>query len=155
MPLKILDAGTLRTITRLFIRQSGVDRRIRTLKVMDGGTLRTVATFADPLSVTAGGVAGNGTGGSTQTVQTSQTTAIVSGGFSPYTYQWTLITNEGGTPSFAVSPTSAATVFRKPNVDPDASWTDIFQVTVTDAVGSTATASIGVQFSNFNFGGTA
>ena len=155
MPLKIRDSGTLREISRLYIRQSGVNRPIRTLKVLDGGTLRTVAVFADPLSVTASGVSGNGTGTSSQTVTTTETTAIVSGGFAPYTYSWALFTNDGGTPSTAISPSSASTRFQKASVAPDATWTDIWQVTVTDAVGGTATAAISAQFSNFNFGGSA
>lgn len=153
MGLKIQDAGTLRTITRLYIRQGGVNRRIRTLKIMDGGTLRTVATFADTLSVSADGASGNGPGTGPSNVTTDSTTAVVSGGFAPYTYAWSLVTNGGGTASTATNPTSATTAFQKANVPQDASYTDVWQVTVTDAVGSTATAAASAQFSNFNFGG--
>lgn len=155
MTLTVKDSGTSREITRAYVRQGGALRTIREIKVLDGGTLRTVAVFADPLSVTASGVSGNGTGTSSQTVTTTETTAIVSGGFAPYTYSWTLFTNDGGTPSTAISPTSASTRFQKANVAPDATWADIWQVTVTDAVGGTATAAISAQFSNFNFGGSA
>ena len=153
MSLKVQDAGTLRTITNLYIRTAGGNRRIRTLKVMVGGTLRTVATFADTMSVTVGGAVGNAYGSGPANVTTNNTTAVVTGGFSPYTYAWSLVSNGGGTASTATNPTSATTAFQKVNVPQDASYTDVWQVTVTDAVGSTATAATSAQFSNFNFDG--
>ena len=143
MALKIQDAGTLREITRLYIRQSGVNRRIRTLKVMDGGTLRTVAVFADPLSVTASGVSGTGT---SSVVTTNTTTATPSGGFGPYTYVWTRISAGAADPSTATSSLSATTAFRKTGMAPGQFAQDFWRVTVTDSIGSTATADISATF---------
>ena len=153
MAFTIPDGGTSRTITRAYVRQDGVTRAVKRIQVMDGGALRTVATFADAMSVTVGGAVGNAYGSGPANVTTNNTTAVVTGGFSPYTYAWSLVSNGGGTASTATNPTSATTAFQKVNVPQDASYTDVWQVTVTDAVGSTATAATSAQFSNFNFDG--
>ena len=143
MGLAIKDAGTLRTISRLYIRQSGVNRRIRTLKVMDGGTLRTVAVFADALTVSAFNVRGID---SSSTVTTRETTATVSGGFGPYTYLWERVIAGGGDASTAATPTRASTAFTKTGMFPGQSSTDTWRVTVTDSTGATATTEISATF---------
>ncbi|WPZ05481.1 hypothetical protein [Pelagerythrobacter marinus] len=143
MSLQIRDAGTLRTITRLTIRQAGVNRSIRTLKVMDGGVLRTVAIFADPLAVTAPDTNGHQ---DSSTVITNLITATPSGGFSPYTYAWSLIANGGASPSTATAPTSAGTSFSKSGLIPGQTVTDTWRVTVTDSLGQTASHDISATF---------
>lgn len=153
MALKIQDAGTLRTITGLKIKQAGVLRTIKKLYVQDGGTLRLVARFADPLTVSATNIGGSGNGAATQTVTTPSRTATVAGGFSPFTYSWTLVSSGGGTPSTAGTPTMAATTFSKPNVAVNETYQDIWRVTVTDDSGDTATDTLVVTFSNFSTGG--
>lgn len=153
MPLKILDSGTLRTIQTLYIRQSGVNRRIRSLKVMDGGTLRTVAVFADPLTVSASptSVSGTQSGEGPITVNTSSTTATPSGGLGPFTYSWAYVS--GGISASANSPASATTSFRAE--PPPGSFTSTMRVTVTDAFGQTATADVSATFNNVYSGAGA
>lgn len=143
MALKILDAGTLRTIKTLYIRQSGVMRRIRTMKVMDGGTLRTVAVFADPMTVSANGTSQTSSSG---TITAGPVAANVSGGFAPYAYAWVLETNLSGAPSTANSPTLASTTFTKTSVPPSSEQSDLWRVTVTDALGDTASDTCLINF---------
>lgn len=135
MAITILDGGTLRTITKAYVKQAGVLRAIRTIKVQDGGTLRTVATFADPLSVF---VTDTGKVASSSTMTTDPATASPSGGFAPYTYAWTLVTNGGGAASTANTPTLASTTFTKTGLSPGSDITDVWRCTVTDALGNTA-----------------
>lgn len=140
MPLKIQDAGTLRTIKRLWIKQAGVLRRIRTLKVMDGDELRTVGVFSDPLAVFlppgAGDVEFVPPGGSTLVVATA--TAAVSGGFGPFSYSWSYVSGDVFTIG---SPTSATASFSK-TLTGNSHQSGTYRVTVTDSVGDTATATI-------------
>lgn len=150
---RVRDSGALRTITAMYAKQAGVMRRIKTVKVMSGGTLRLVARFADPLTVSASPTSGAGNGAGTQTVTSGTSTATPSGGFSPFTYSWTLVSSGGGTASTANSPSSASTTFSKPNVAVNDAYTDTWRVTVTDSLGDTATDDITVTFSNISTGG--
>ena len=109
MGFSIKDAGTLRSIRTLWIKQAGVMRRIRTLKVMNEGTLRTVAVFSDPLAVSAPNASSTG---SSSTQVTNSVTATATGGFAPYSYQWTLVSSEGSTPSTDYFPRMASRSFR-------------------------------------------
>lgn len=144
MGLRIQDAGTLRTITKCTIRQAGIDRNIKTIKAMDGDVLRTVAKFADDLTVSAGNTFGSDEG---PTSTTNPETATPSGGFSPYTYAWTLQASEG-TASVANTPSSATTSFTKTNVPLGTVQTDTWRVTVTDSTGETAFTDIFAAFAH-------
>lgn len=143
MTFRIQDAGTLRTITKGTVRVAGINRPLKTIKVQDGGSLRLVATFADPLSVTAGGGLA---AGASSSLTTNSVTATPSGGFAPYTYAWTLITNGGRNASTAGSPTSATTTFTKTGLINGDSIDDTWRVTVTDSIGQTATADTTASF---------
>ena len=147
MAIKVKDAGTLRTITGMTVKQGGISRTIRQAKVQDGGTLRTVATFADPLavSITPSSVSGTQSGGGSDVVvNTGFATASPSGGFSPYTYSWTYVS--GAAAAYANSPTNATTNFGA-TVSPGTS-TASMRVTVTDAAGATATETVTATFNN-------
>lgn len=149
--IRIQDAGTLRTITRGSVRVAGVTRALRTIKVMDGGVLRTVAVFADPLSVSISPSALAAFAQENTTVTTDTASASPTGGLAPFTYAWTLQANGGGTASTANSASSATTSFTKTNVPLETTYSDTWRVTVTDAVGQTATANIIASFTNFSF----
>lgn len=155
MTFQVLDAGTLRTISAGQVKVAGVMRPLRFIKAMDGGSLRTVATFIQPLTVSANDAGGNGDGTEGTTVSTTiASTATPSGGLGPFTYAWTLIANGGGDASYANTPSAASTTFNKGNVPASQIYADTWRVTVTDSLGSTATADITVTFRNISSGGT-
>jgi hypothetical protein len=147
MAIKVQDAGTLRTITGIQVKQSGIVRDIKQVKVQDGGVLRTVATFADPLAVSSNSPFATA---ANSTLTTNTATATPTGGFSPYTYAWTLVTNGGGTASTASSASTASTTFTKTGVPSGTDITDFWKVTVTDSLGSTAEKTVDVVFSNIS-----
>lgn len=153
MAFRFQDGGTVRTAARLRLKQAGVLRSAKRIRLLDDGTLRQVAVFADPLTVSAPAVTGRGTGLATNTVATPQITATPAGGFGPYTYAWTLVSNGGGTASVAVNPSNATTSFSKQNVAVGQAFTDTWRVTVTDSTGDTATEDVSVTFSNLSTGG--
>lgn len=138
MPLKIQDAGTLRTIKRLWIKQAGVLRRIRTLKVMDGDELRTVGVFSDPLAVAVPpGVTGvEFAPPGTPVLVSTSAGAVVIGGIGPFSYSWARVSGEVFTIG---SPSSASTSFSKTLVG-NVQQSGTYRVTVTDSVGDTASA---------------
>lgn len=147
MSIRVQDNGTLRTITGIKVRQGGVTRTIRQVKVQHGDTLRTVATFADPLTVSASPTSVSGTqsgGGSDVLVNTGFTTATPAGGFSPYTYSWAYVS--GAAAATANTPSSATTNFGA--TVPAGTSQATMRVTVTDAAGETATATVTATFNN-------
>jgi len=150
MPLKALDAGTLRTARFLTAKAGGLDRRVRTAKVFDGSTLRTVAVFADPLTVTISPAEVSGTQGSNDPipVTTNQASASPAGGLPPYSYAWTRVSGGVGA---ADTPAMASTFFTA-TIGPG-SATSTFRVTVTDSGGAPATADVVAEFNNVGGGG--
>lgn len=122
----------------------GTLRTVKTLKVMDNGNLRLVGNFYSDVvaSISPSSAYGTSTGG---LATTNSVTASASGGLFPYTYSWALISHDNpGTP-VAVSPTTATTSFRGL---PDGTAT--FRVTVTDSLGSRATANVLASFANIS-----
>lgn len=151
--LRILDAGTWREITRLHVRQAGVWRTLKTLKVMNGGVWRTVGVFADPFSVTVSPLAlyssftRTETGLSPpETLTSDLATAVPAGGLPPYSYSWAHLSGD----TFTVShPTNAGTYFSHLFTS-YGTRAGTYRITVTDSVGSTATADLQIQI-DFSF----
>jgi hypothetical protein len=148
---RILDNGTLRTITRGWVKQAGVLRRLKTGKAMHGGTLRTVAIFADALTASASPLASEGdytgSGAFPPLFLTADlVTAIPIGGLSPYTYSWTHVSGDTFTLS---SPATAGTYFSH-NFTTYGTRSGTYRCTVTDSVGITATVDVPVQI-QFSF----
>ena len=150
MAIKIVDAGVTRTITAGKVRVAGITRNLLSIKVMDGGTLRTVATFVQPMSVS---LSASSVSGASQNdpIYTGSTTATPSGGKGPYSYAWTIQSFEG-VESTALYPSMSSTGFTKSVPDGDTE-TDVWRVTVTDSLGSTATATVSARFTNIPGGG--
>lgn len=118
----------------------GAWRQLRTLKAWDGTSWRLIGNFAPALSVTITPsiVSGTSFGGE---AGTTAATATPTGGQAPYTYVWALVSNTNpGTP-FATSPASATTPF-----EGEVGGNGIFSVTITDALGTTATATVTARF---------
>lgn len=143
MTMKVQDAGTLRTITGMQVKQSGITRTIREVKVQDGGTLRTVAIFADPLTVSAS----DATGVSTTSTATADSVATPSGGFSPYTYAWANLT---GTATIISGSATANPTFQETGLAIEETRLSTYRVTVTDDAGQTATDDITVSLSRIS-----
>lgn len=144
MPVRIMTSGGLRTIQRLRVMHFGQLRTVKTLKVMDNGSLRLVGNFYSDVvaSISPSSAYGTSTGG---LATTNSVTASASGGLFPYTYSWSRISNDNpGTP-FAVNPSLATTTFRGM---PDGKAT--FRVTVTDSLGTQATADVVASFVNIS-----
>lgn len=141
--VSVLTPGGLKEVTRWQGLHLGVVRLFRTLRVMDASELRYVGSFIPPisLSVAPGEAFGGAFGGQ---VTTNTVTASVSGGQSPYSYAWSLISNNNpGTP-FATNPANATSAFSG-LVGGDA----VFRVTATDALGSVTSADIFVNFASY------
>lgn len=148
MSIRVQDSGTLRTLTGMQVKQSGITREIRTVRVQDGGTLRTVAVFAEDLAINALGT--EVAGASSSLTTTTPAAANVSGGLSPFTYSWVRLTNGGGNGSTASSPTNASTNFTKTGLLPGNEFSDTWQVTVTDSTGATVSDTVSVTFTYNN-----
>lgn len=142
MAIRVVDAGSvLRTATSLKVQDGGTLRRILRVKAMDAtSTLRTVATFVPPLTATVttdgGSTVPIGIGGNLYQI-IYWAYATPAGGLGPYTYSWAAISGGGGwsitDATSASSAFSTTTAIYAPAV---------FRVTVTDAIGQTATADI-------------
>ena len=81
------------------------------------------------------------------TVTTATATASVTGGTAPYTFAWAL--DSGNVGWTATNPTAATTSFRFATIGPGDSEFGVFEVTVTDARGRTATGTVEVQAYNY------
>lgn len=148
MAIKIKDAGgTLRTITSIKVQDGGTLRPVQTVKILDGSTLRTVAELVSSLTVaiTPDTIEG---GGRNSGITSNAATATPTGGLAPYTYAW-VITSGTAT---ATSPTLATTTFRQEGIPEDTVMVATAQVTVTDAIGQTATDTTGMTFTRTYFG---
>lgn len=146
--LSVRQGGALREIKRLRLLQLGSLRDIRVLKQLNGGTLRIVGQFAPALSVSASPSSVSGAtssfSGPPQGVVTNSTTATPAGGVAPYTYAWT-ITGQGS--PGALSPNAAKTAFVA-TVPCGETYSNTATVTVTDAIGQTATDTVAAQFTH-------
>lgn len=83
-------------------------------------------------------------------VATRSTTASVVGGSPPYTYAWTLLSDDGlGGAWTVLSPDSATAAFRASAIADGAESTATFRCTVTDARGATGTADVTAVARNY------
>lgn len=139
MGIKIRDElGILRTVTRIRFRDaSNVLRTIQTVKMRDdGNTLRTVFVYLSAaLSTTV--LIGVDSGASVSgDVTSGSVTCNVTGGTSPFTYNWELVS---GTALVTIdSPTSASTTFTVTGAFDGVDYNATFKCTVTDDNGIVA-----------------
>lgn len=114
------------------------------------GAWRQIATFVPALSVAISPTTASATG---STVTTNSVTATPTGGLGPFTYAWTLVSNSGVTSPAITSPSTAATRFTGSPTDGH-SGTATFRCTVTDSLGTVATADVeATWFIPFDTGG--
>ena len=144
--MKVRDGGAWRDIDSGKAYIDGAWRDLTEAKAYIAGAWETIATFIPPLSASIGGIGASAiiSGGGLAT--TNSVTATPTGGRAPYSYSWALLTGTGVT---ATAPTSATTAFRRtmlPEDEDNGSW----RVTITDDLGTTATADVAVNFASFN-----
>jgi hypothetical protein len=134
-------AGAWREFNRAEIYIGGQWRRLTRAEGYIGGQWRSLATFIQPLTVSISPSQVQGFANpfkpTTQTITTSTAIATPSGGLGPYTYLW----------SAGNSPTLASNSFTA-TLPGDSELTQNPSVTVTDALGSTANASVEAYFLN-------
>jgi len=126
---EVLIGGAWRTITRGEQYRSGAWKRI--------------AAFVSPMSVTANDATGSIVNRKPAPVTSNFSIATPTGGLAPYSYAWTII--EGS--AVTLTPNNAATQFRGV-VAPGNDTYSIARVVCTDALGTTATTTVGISLFN-------
>lgn len=143
MTMRVRLGGAWKEIVGGRVFANGAWRVLKTIKVFADDEWRDVAGFSTgPLSVTISPTFVEKRG-SNSTLTTVIATAIPTGGITPYTYSWV---RTAGTKGVANNPTSAVTTFTATGMAVDEYSTNTFRVTVTDAVGTTATKTMTVIF---------
>jgi hypothetical protein len=143
--MEVRCGGAWRTITTGEAFVNGAWRTLRYGEAYIDGAWKQVATFVQPLTLS---VSPPSTGANAGATTTPSVTATPSGGLGPFTYSWAKLSGDAVS---ANSPSLATTSFTLTSGSPPANAT--FRCTVTDALGSTATADVGVLFSNASSGG--
>ena len=153
MPASIFFGGALRPLKAESVMIGGTLRKLKTVKVMRGGVLVTVATYRTvaPLSaVSSPNLAyGYASGTGPQVVTSDPVVATVTGGASPFTYAWAIVS---GTTVNITNPTSATTQFQKLT---GSSVMAGARCTITDSLGATTTCDCAVQLEKDTGGGYA
>jgi hypothetical protein len=132
-------AGAWRSVGSGDVYIDGQWRRLTRSEAYVGGAWETGDRFLIPLTATGTGEVG---GFGYIYVTTDPATVTPNGGLAPYTYSWVRLSGTYGT---ATIPTAATTTFYA--TPPSGSiQTSVFRCTVTDSLGSTATADVTVTF---------
>jgi hypothetical protein len=143
MPVSVFSAGALRPLKAESVMIGGTLRKLKTVKVMRGGILVTIAMYqtTSPLSaVSSPNLAyGYSSGRGPIYVSSNPVTATVTGGVSPFTYSWVIVS---GTSVIITNPSSATTQFEKVT---GTSVTAGARCTVTDSLGAVTTCDCAVQ----------
>lgn len=137
MTIKVRVGGATREITSFKVKVAGTLRTVRTVKVQSGGVLRTVYSSAGDMSAAASAPTVYGSA-DTARVDSDQVTVTPTGGVGPYTYSWARTSGSG----LILTPSFATTSFYINGLTPGQLVSGVFQCTVTDSLGATATASV-------------
>lgn len=146
--MEAFTGGTWRTITSAEAYVNGAWQRLQYAEAYVNGAWRTIATFASALSLT---INPHDVTSPTNPMSGSAF-AIPSGGVSPFTYAWSLVSSSGLTGITINSPTAANTTITAST----SSTTDgsgglaTVRCVVTDSLGATASATAGVSFALFS-----
>lgn len=102
------------------------------------------------VSITPGYAIGVGASSIAILLYTNAVTGAASGGSPPYTYAWTIDSDDGGSPDWViVSPSSASTNFSVSSVPPLVARDAVMKVTATDARGATGEATVTAWIENY------
>lgn len=142
------------------VRVGGAWKEVASARVYVGGAWRTlvearayvssawetIANFVPDLTVSVSPPGASGSTSGAGAVTTNSVTATPSGGKGPYTYAWTRIL---GNASTVTSPASATTTFQR-FMPPGEEAAETWRVTVTDNLGTAASADIIASFISFD-----
>lgn len=147
--MRVRVNGAWEDIDSGLVRVGNAWKQLASIRVYVGGAWKEGKTFVPALSLAITpdvGVSGSRTGAGL--VTTTAATATPTGGLAPYTYAWV---NIGGVGS-PNTPASATTTFSATLGSGDDTFGD-FQCTVTDSLGTTATAVTTAFFTSNDPGG--
>lgn len=141
MTAQIFTGGAWRTITSGKIYLGGAWRTITRGQVYKGGGWKDGPAFVPPLSASASpsDATGTASGHFAANVASNYVTVTPVGGLAPFTYSWA-----AGSGITAAYPTSANTYFSK-YLSPFQETIADATCTVTDSLGTTATATVSVD----------
>lgn len=142
--MRVNVGGSLKPVVRAKVNIGGSLKTIVRSKVNVGDVLKVADTFLQPLTLSASPSSVNGYSASSPVV-TDSTTATPSGGLGPYTYSWARLSGSGT----ATAPTTATTAFYD-SLSPGFLSSGTFRCTVTDSLGSTATADVVAEYERFD-----
>lgn len=146
--MKVRLSGAWKDVPTAQVRVGGQWKRLSVVRAYISGAWTDIAVFTPPLTATASPTLVSRTIVGPGTAVTPSTTVTPAGGESPYTYAWTRLSGVGT----ITSPTSATTTFSHTlGIGDDVSGD--FRCTVTDAFGTTATASVTATFTSLDPGG--
>jgi hypothetical protein len=145
--MKIFIAGAWHEVSRRFAFIGGSWRRVTRRLIYIDGAWNTAARFLDPLSVSVSPPSASATVSShLPAVGTVYVSATPAGGLAPYTYAWGVIPDIGPPPTVG-APTSANT-YAYQSIPSGTQYESSLQVTVTDSLGQTASATCPCTFIN-------
>jgi hypothetical protein len=148
--MEVHVGGAWRPITSGEVYLNGSWRTLKSAEAYAAGAWRTVANFtvAGGGAVTGGQITSLTASpdylskvGTSATITSNPTTATVSGGHSPYTYAWSIVSGDGQATYAIDAPTLATTTISASNLALDVTATVTVHCTVTDSLGSTAVSN--------------
>lgn len=151
MSIKVVtETGTKVVNSIRMMTAPGTVKRVRRIRIMDtGDVLRTIFTGFDPITATISPSLLFAFSFNNSTVSGTATVSVT-GGVAPFTYSWTIISNSGVLPTI-VGATAASPTFTQTGVFVETSETAEFRVSITDAIGQTATVDLSAEFYNQSF----
>jgi hypothetical protein len=144
MAVQVRFSGIWRTLTGAQVFANGAWRSLVAIQAFVGGQWRIVGNFTVPpgdggtfdLGTSASSVSGLGVVDST-TVTSGFVSAVPSGGLSPYSYSWAIVSSDGQT--YVIhGPTSATVSVTGSGLPMDDVSTCTIRCTATDSLGSIA-----------------
>ena len=142
--MKVRISDVSHSVTGGLVAVAGASKAITRVLVGVVGATKNAEIFAPPMSVSVSPASVSGFRYGSGNCYTDTTTATPTGGSAPYTYAWVKTEGFGA----AVAPSSSATSFVQYLTAEDSEY-GVFQVTVTDAHGFTASASVYAYFTSF------
>lgn len=147
MSLSARVSGAWQTITSGKVRIGNAWKQIASCKVYVGGAWKDVTGFAPAMTAAISPSEATGYRFGAGYMTTNNVTCAPTGGVGPYTYSWA-ITSGTATATASTNATTAFTGYASFTTE-----TGVAECTVTDANGTTATASVLLSFTSIDLGG--